>query len=334
MKNIFDYLQENLLSSRDSLITESFKATVFHEIQDQFSRYNKNEDEKSKANEWYRPDYIKFKSIFGSNGIAWSNIEDKDVKECSNENKDDVLLAKRIVAQRSNHIDGLIIILDDYNNAYAGIICSFNGAAYYYSFRSRWSARADQIRPSDVENMLSKKFYAIKLRNELMSYDIRNKRANDRWNSYTPGDEEYYKKVAEENRNRYKNILAKYKAERDANDGISEKVNEYTKKVLELAIKVSAEPLRYAKLEYKIGGLMDLIRDERQYNSGYGRNKGYYSGTNGLLYLYTEYLKTKLSMASGTSYDYERDAYNDIKKKIVDLCSKIDSEISKIESMV
>lgn len=339
MKSIFDYLQENLINKNDELITESFKASIFHRIQDQFAAYNKKEDEedaeyKARGWNWHSPSYIKFKTLFGRYNIAWDKIDDSMVKEYSKDSKEGISLAKRIVGNRSNHVNGIIILAQDYNGkeGYDGIIISVGNGPEYISFRSSWGSK--HMRPSDVIGLITEKIYIIEITDEINTWRKKNERWSQQKGSFTPGNEEYYKIVAKDNVDRYTKLLAKYKAERDANDGITEKVGEYTDKVLKFAEKISKEPIRYAAYEYDIASLMDLLRDEKHYVRGYGKNPGYYSGTNGLLYLYTDYLKGKLSMAKGYSYDHERREYNACKKAINDMCTKIDSKITEIETKI
>lgn len=339
MKNIFEYLQESLLKQNNELINESFKANIFHKIQAQLASYNEKEKQEDKeAKErgwtWHSPTYKTFKNIMSGCSIAWDKITDTDVKECSKTNKADLSLAKRIVAQRSNHVDGLIFLYNEDGDFFDCVIVSLGGWTYYNSFRSSWGYRDNKIRPSDVEGILTNKFYVIEINDELKTYKKQTDRRNAQWGSFTPGDEQYYKQVAEQNVTRYKKLLAKYKAEREANDGISENINEYTQKVLKFAEKISKEPLRYAKLEYKIGMLMELIKGERKYVRGYGRNNGYYSGKDGLLKLYTNYLEAKLSMGSGNSYDSDVKTFNSLKKSITDICTNIDTSIASIEAEI
>jgi len=329
MKNIFEYLQDSLLNNE--MINEAFNASVFHEIQKQFADYNKKENEEHAKNQWHSADHKKFKDIFNGWNIAWDKIKDSDVQECSKDNKKDVQLAKRIVAHRSNHINGMIILYNDDDKAYDGAIISLSGDAYYMSFRSRWGCRSSNVSPSGTESSLTKKFYVIDLTN-FETWNLRNDRYQQKQGSYEPGDEYYYKQVAEKNRDRYKQLVAKYRAERDADDGIAEKVDEYTKKVLDFASKISKEPLRYASLEYRIGDLMDLLRDERKWNAGGRGYKSYYSGTNGLLYLYSQYLESKLHMSQGNSYQHQRDTYNECKKAILKACTLIDQKLQALEA--
>ena len=332
MKTILEYLKGTLQISEE-MVNEAFNASIFHEIQKQFADYNKKEDEEHEKRSWHSPHYVKWKNVFSGFEFAWDKIKDSDVQECSKDNKKDVALAKRIICHRQNHLNGMIILHNDYEQMFDGILLSTGWETYYISFRSTWGWNRNSIRPTEATNLLTKKFYLINLTN-FDTGKLRNERWDAKNGSFTPGDVDYYKKIAEENRDRYKQLVAKYRAERDANDGISEKVSEYTQKVLAFADKISKEPIRYASLEYRIGGLLDLLRDEKRWNAGGRGVKPYYSGTNGLLYLYSQYLEAKLHMSKGSSYQHQRDTYNECKKAILKVCTLIDQKIQALEAEI
>lgn len=342
MKSIFEYLNESLLN--EQLINEDFSSSILREIKDQFNDRIKDHHEKNALSKYSSNDISStFKKIFGSScGIAWDKITDDDFKKYSKSDEEGVKLAKRICSERSNSFNGMILLLTDPDRSrfigkYIGALISIGGGHMYFSFNTTYQISSSFIKPSEVESFLTKEFYIIDLRN-FLTYEKTRDRRNSQYGTFNlfndPDDrEKEFANMIKNNRERYKQYVAKVKAQKDADDGMSEKVNEYVNKILEVATNMSKNPMKYAKFEYEVGYLIDLLQDERTWNSNGNRGKGYYSGTDGLLLVYKEYIKSKLAQAKGNSYSFERDSYNNAKKKLEQIFKTIDDKLEKFKEV-
>jgi len=333
MKNILEYQKEYW--HKQSFINESFNSSIIRQIRDQINdiiELNHEYNAENKYGTWRHPTNKKFKELFGrDSGIQWDKIKDEDFKEYSKSDDEGIKLVKRCTSNRSNSFSALIILENDKGDPkLSGLIFASFGNNTYYSLISNYSFKSDSFRTSDAQSYLTNKYYILDL-NDFKTYQIRDKRRTDRsgainaFNNDELRDDEY-KQIASRNLERYKAYAAKIKAEKDANDGISEKVEEYSKKIMDITIKISKDPVKYVKYEYNIATLIDLLRDEKRYVQG---KNPYWAGTNGLLTLYKRYMKSKLSLSKGSSYSYERDEYTAAKKEIEKMFKIIDEKLEK-----
>ena len=311
MKSILEYLKNSFIG--DSLINESFKCTYLREISKQFNeRIKQNHIYNAKDSYNDNDTESTFKYVFNPEAIAWSELTDDMFYKYTKDDKEGVSKVKGIMSNRKNHFDGIVILLSDTEPKYRGM---FIGTSYdnrYYSFTSSlsWKISYKSIKPGDVEEFLTKEFLVADI-TKLETFDKRRERSG-------------------KNVERYRQYVAKVKAQKDMNDGMAEKVMEYVNKIMSITTKFSADPIKYAKYEYEVGYLLDSISDKKSWvNSRSSRGGGYYSGSNGLLTVYKEYIKCKLSLAKGNSYDYERKEYENKKKELEGLFSKLDEKIEK-----
>ena len=78
--------------------------------------------------------------------------------------------------------------------------------------------------------------------------------------------------------------------------------------------------------------MLSYLSGRTTWISPHGRGqKGYYSGRNGIITLLETYLKTKLSMAKGNSYNLEKTSYESAKKALDETFTKIDAYLSKFD---
>lgn len=326
------------------IISESFKCSILKEISSYLSNLRKEDEEKKAKGERIWRKTPRFKDIFGSGykSVRWDQITDDMAKEYSKDNEEGIKLAKRICSNRSNSIPGMIILISNDENAkfkYPAIILHTGWQIYYHSLISSYYksiGSSDNIKPSEVEGLLTKRFYIVDLSN-LLTDDIIVKRRQEKEGMIIMGDEDYYKKLAIANFDRYKKYANKIKAEKDANDGIPEKVNEYIKKVMELVTDFSTDPVRYIKydrIEYDIQYLLELTSDKKVWVST--KNGGVESGKDGLLTLFAIYMKSKLSLIKGGPYAsaFAEDDYKKAKKELEEIFNKIDKKISDIETKI
>ena len=114
-------------------------------------------------------------------------------------------------------------------------------------------------------------------------------------------------------------------------DNISQEVSEVTKKVLELSEKVNSDVIKYADCVWDMSKLLTMIYD-RQVHTGYYKNKATYDGSTGLLYCYTQYIKSKKEALTGMYKDmYQKDNIG-YKNTIETLLEKIWEKIEELEA--
>lgn len=348
MKTILEY-QKNYWFN-NSMITEAFKSKILQEISDQLNdRIKKQKEEAENDKEHYHrsPDTnATFKKLFTSQwtGISWSDITDDMFKEYSNDDPEGVKLAKRITSNRSNSFPGVIILLnttDPNSPKYRGVLIGDGDGEHgndYYSFTNTWSFHRESFKPSEVETFLTKKFLFADVSEIKKAHsEKRNKRYQAISGSMNPLNDDNtrefeYERIAKQNRERYQKYLAKIKADREANDEYVKKVTEYTQKILQISAELSKNPIKYAKYEYEVDTLLSYLSGKRTWISSSRRGQnGYYSGRNGIITLLETYLRTKLSMAKGDSYDSEKASYDAAKKALDDAFTKIDAYLPKFD---
>ena len=233
----------------------------------------------------------------------------------------------------------MVVLLNDEDNIKDGepkylgaMICTGWNNNHYFSFTSAWRISHKNFKTSDSEYFLTKKYLLIDLTN-FSSRQKKSDRSSARMGAFITDNEkereELYKKIVELNRERYRQYIAKIRADQDADDGMAEKVQEYCNKVLDIATKLSSNPIKYAKLEYKIGDLLEYLHAEKHWDSRSG-----VTGKDGLLTIYKEYIKTKLSRASGKGYEFEEKSFKAAKKQLEELFTRIDNKITEIEKLL
>lgn len=348
MKTILEYQKQYWFNN--SMITEAFKSKILKEISDQLNdriKRQKEEAENDKEHYHRSPDTnATFKKLFTSpwTGISWSDMTDDMFKEYSIEDPEGVKLAKRITSNRSNSFPGVIILLnttDPDSPKYRGVLIGAGDGEHgndYYSFTNTWSFHRESFKPGEVESFLTKKFlFADVSEIKKANREKRNQRYAAISGSMNPLNDDNtrefeYERIAKENRERYQKYLAKIKADREANDEYVKKVTEYTQKILQISAELSKNPIKYAKYEYEVDTLLSYLSGKRTWISSNRRGQnGYYSGKNGIITLLETYLKTKLSMAKGNSYDSEKTSYEAAKKALDDAFTKIDAYLPKFD---
>lgn len=338
MKSILEYIS-NYWENK-AMINESFKSSILQEIAKQFNdRIKANKEYNNKRGYDSRDTNSTFKRVFGSDSIKWSEITDDMFTKYSKDDAEGEKLVKRMMGNRANTFSGMAIILNENAEGdqpkYLGALISIGYSEGYVSFLTDWRISYKSLKPSDALDYLRHDYLLINL-SKHTSFDIEQERRSAKWGAYLFDDDkernDFYKKIAEENIQRYKNYLIKVKAEREANDGITEKVEEYSKKIFNFTLKISNNPIKYAKYEYEIGGLVDYLRDERKWvSSKHSQGGGYYAGKDGLLTAYKSYLTSKLAMGKGNASEYDKTCYENAKARLNKIFNAIDAEIQRLE---
>jgi hypothetical protein len=343
MKNLLQYINEHqkfideyceLLDEINfELITEAFGCKILKELVDQQTKMlDKWKDEEANRDRSCFTQPRDIRSIFRSNYFLWDKITDDQVQTFKGKDPEGVKLFKRICSNRSNSVSGIIIIESTPESQskykYSAIIIKEYSYINYYVLSS--DAASQELKPSEVNDLIKDTMtYHIIVIEDLESRNkMRNQRSNSRNGVIEPGNEAQLRRLAEKNVERYKKLAAKMKVEKENNDQLPKKVEEIVSKVMQLSIEFAMNPVKYSSFEYEIEKLLTLVGDKQ--TSSYNRGKYNHYGINGLMYYFTSYMKSKLSIAKGDSYDFEQSDYRNAKKKLEELIASIQKKYDEI----
>lgn len=337
VRNAIEEYRETMEDIDLEIIFESFQCKMLQDIRDQLQtiiKKRKDEqaeiDKKEYKNSWERPSVpappADFKQMFFWHDFTWDKIKDSQVKEWKAGDPNGMKLVKRICSNRSNSIPGMIILKSEDNSEYkfAGVIIKAVWDIRYYSLLGQYHKLNGALKPKEAEGVVEDcDFWTIEIEQDQLANAIKNDRFKAKSGSIKMGDPEEYKKIAEANRERYRKLAEKKKIEKNADDGMYERIMDYVQKVMDVCEIFSKDPVKYASYEYSIQTLLMLIGDRQRYDS---RASKYY-GSDGLMYLFNIYLTKKLSIAKGDSFAHEKKEFTEAKNKIEEIFKKIDQKI-------
>lgn len=327
MKELSNFLQ-------NKLIVESFSWDVLQEIDKQIKADKQAEKEENKKIEdefkaqgktlynWYLKDnfrYASVKRVLSDLNIAWDKLTEDSLDVY--ESYDTVYtLAKRMASNRSTAFKGFILpVYKDEKHKYQNILISYYfGDLCYYSFLNNYGRR-ESLKPSSTEiysfthNKDVEKYYVLNLTNhpELSTDDLRSQR-NKAKSGVIENTANFYKNLADNNRERYRKAAEKLRMKKYADDGINDLVKSYNERCLEYVDKFMLDPIAFCKCEYSIKDLITVC----QY----------------LITAYSNYAGYKLSLGSGNSYNFEASGLSESINNIKKYCKLIDRKIEDIES--
>lgn len=335
MKTFNEYIFEyqtylSYLEIDNELITEKLNDPKLLEL----AKYLKQFSSKNSYND------KSFSGIFGKYNIEWDKIQESDwnkienLKEAQkyigkiNSNSSNKYLRGIILIERNKKISGLFsykTYIDFYNNR---VEYDYDNGTYSNVKKPR-IINYDKI--IDMKNLLQEGdiCYFLDLTPFEKSYIAKkSERDRNKKGMILQGDEEFYKKLAKENIERYKKIIAKNKAEQAAKqDKLVEQVKDTINKVMELSIKIFQGGPKYADLQYSISSLIEKINSKQIWNS-----KGKSTGSDGLLYIFNEYLSASLDVSKNGGYDFQRRNIEIYKNKLNQIIQNIEQKITDIES--
>ena len=336
------YLNEMLYDIDIEIFNESLQEPHLIEIAKwlrQFGSKNKN----AWANQ-------SFSGVFGQFTIAWDKVTENDFKTYEPGDKEGVTAAVAVHKQGDKFSNNIVLFLDDNDRIFAILTCygikmmNLDRKTQQHPKNddgtTNWSAWEDvnvapdahfikQLQKETREMCAKHKFMVLNLDNDKLK--VNNKIWDRRQAHEGIISPDMYYKIAQENRDRYKKIIAKNKAEKLAkNDTLSTEVNEIVTKVLELTQKMMQGGAKYADLDWKVQSLLESCYGKRIYTGDYRYGKSGYEGSDGLLYLFAKYVKTNMSAAGDSNWS-TGDAsklIEPVKKKI----EYINKQIADIES--
>ena len=327
MKHLTDYISTSILMLEDfkqtmaeielDMVFESFKCSILKEIREQISALRAKED-KSIA-----PD--NFSKMFQYKTIRWDTITDDQVKEYTKDSKDGLKLAKRICSNRSNSVPGIIVNAtkdpDDVVK-YSSLIQKSNWDIRFYNLVGKNYADGT-MKPGDIEQALSDKFWIIELRNDQINNESQSQRRDAKSGTIKMGDPNQYADIAKSYLEKYKRLAEKKPVKKDT---ITDKVMEYMDKIISIAETFSKDPVKHSAYEYSIGTMLNLVGDRCHYDP-----KHTAIGQDGLMILYNKYLSYKMKLAGAEHEASDKKGALEAAKRIKELFSKIDKKIADIK---
>lgn len=351
MKSLYSVINEvsinNMFNNIDSqIIFESLQSSILQDIVKQLKDHSKKDKEEKEKYGYSFSNSTTFKALFGGRlqYVKWNEVKDSDF-EISNANFDTD--NKKKVKERNEMVKKLRAIVKNNSNAIAilrnpetkeftflydnyGDVIRINNNSREYGYRGR---RGTMTQAEKMEYANNRDIYYLDLSNFSTS-EIRQERNNKKRDAIAMYSPDEIRDIAKNNIKRYKEIIAKNKAERLAKtDNISQEVSEITKKVLELSEKVNNDVIKYADCMYDMTSLLRMIYDRKVYTGYDNRNRrSTYDGSNGLLYCYTKYLKSKKEALVGSYKDMYQKENTAYKKAIETLLEKIWEKIENLEA--
>jgi hypothetical protein len=292
---------ESQESIKESMINESLNEPHLLELVAQIKRNNKDLDLKRLLVNWFE--------------IQWDDIDSSNVREYNRLDNEALTTARNVIAARANEVKG-ILLLRNANGEYTHII-SYKKDYLHLDERSGY-----RIGPHWIEDKSSELMHMVERADSFVAiiWDgdwpwKRSKLQADRRNARdgmiinTP---EYYEDIAKENLKRYKKIIAQNRANKINSAEyakIDAEVEAIVMKTLKLTQKYRNEATQGSSIFdiYKVEEINREVYDRQVYmgwDSKRGRSK--YNGSNGLLYLYSEFTRCFMKFKNdGDSY-YEK----------------------------
>ena len=196
------------------------------------------------------------------------------------------------------------------------------GGGYARWYQAKSTELIDMIIGNSYSNPKCDGMIIIHKMNELSNWDKRNERGQAR-SGMVENTPEYYKRVARENMERYKKIVAQNRANRNSGDveRVQKNVNEFLQKIMQASNTVMKNPTKYGDKMYRLQHLNEYAYDKVSYDRG----RTY--GSDGVLVLFNRYMDSWTRTATGQTTYYS----GDVRKLLQSIEERIDKIISKAQ---
>ena len=349
MRSLYSVINEvsiyNMFETIDTnIICESLQSSILQDIVKQIKDHAKKDKEEREKNGYSYTRSTTFRALFGGRlgNTKWNEVKDSDFEislaNFDKENKKEVKarneMLKKLRAIVKNNANAIVILKDPNTGKFTylydnyGDLNNVNSNTREYGYRGRHGSltQAEKMAYAD-----GKDIYYLDI-NKFSTSDIRRERNDKKRDAIAMYSPDQIRDIARDNIKRYKEIIAKNKVERMAKtDNISQEVSEVTKKVLELSEKVNSDVIKYADCVWDMTKLLTMIYD-RKVHTGYHKGKSTYDGSVGLLYCYTEYIKSKKEVLTGHYKDMYQKENTGYKKAIETLLERIWDKIEELEA--
>lgn len=353
MKKIYQSIKEHLVYERlnsidNEIICESIKSTIIKDLAKQLLDQINNEKKKNKEDntDWRSICNKNFKKIFGDSRIPWDKIDDNDIQTIDAQTWDDKKLKNtnekfiRSVVKGDNN--SIVIGQDPETKVFEYVIMHYSGTLYYLSPKYNHSVGdqagngfgrhyKDLTQREKINLFNGKTLYIIDSKFKDSVDKLRNDRFISRQGMINL-DPYSLSRIAQENVERYKKIMSQNKAKNQNNDKLLDEANEIIKKISDISVQVAKDPLSYADVLYKVETLTKYIYDVRTYHAPRtSRDKGYYSGYNGLIPMIAKYIEAVNDSKKGYSWgSKDIDTYISNIKDSISKCKKLIEEVEDL----
>lgn len=328
MKNLIENITENIIESvlnniDNKILLESLQSSILIDLAKQMKQNASNSDN------WYAKS-SSFKNLFGSESVKWSEVtNDKfiivTVDAPEKERKEMEKKIRKVIKQE---LDAIVILRNPVSKEFTYFINKF-GTLFDIesSFKVRGNRRNSDLNQSEKLAYVKKNdIYFLDL-TDLSSWNIKYSR-NRQKEGIIKFDNYSLSQIAHQNIARYKEIIAKNKAQKlAAQDNISDLINETIQRSMEIATKVNKDVIKYADLLYPVENMLKLIYDKQTWDTK-GRKV---LGKDGLLKAYASYIHAKVHANKSSYADmYQKDTESAL-KKIKETIKELDNLMDEIE---
>ena len=275
-----------------------------------------------KLAEYLKTQRSNFNRLFGNRaGIAFDKITSKDVQTFRYpRNIDDgVKAANQIISGKAS---GFVVILDK-QDKFEMLIYGKNyiNLSPGYSFGRNGYAKSTEL--LDICRHAGE-IMVFRLTQDFQTWGLQSDRRESREGMIT-NTEDQNRRIAIENIERYKKIVAQNRANKDKDsDVIDKQVESIIMRVLKASQISHRDPSKISAIQ--VQRLNEWIYDEIQFNRS--THKSY--GKTGLLRLYNKFTDYLADVKKGNAYDFQIEGLQKVKDEIFDTINKIDAELKAL----
>ena len=336
MKSIHNYILDRITDSRFEEIDAEI---VCEKLQDPkliaLAKQLRNFGSKNKNN-WNN---MSFSGIFGRYNMPWDQVKEDDWKYFEPGDPNAKKNLRKIISNSKTGFSGIALLVDATGDKEFKYLIGFETVIdfkkrSYYGDHAESPEKIRMEKQYEVLSLLDRKddkgnfkygMYIIDFgdkQNEI--HKLRTARYNAKDGRVLHGDEQYYASVARDNKERYSKLIAKMKAEKAAKkDTLATDAQDIINELTDLAVRVAKDPIKYADCSWEVCHIVAYA---------YGTDKDV-NGAN-ILKLLSRYLELHMSLAKGNSYGYQRNDYDEVKKKLNNMIESLREQIDKVKEKV
>jgi hypothetical protein len=330
MKNLIESINENIIESmlyniESNIICESLQSSILTDIVKQMKAQSKNNDN------WYAKS-VTFKDMFGSLNVIWSEVTDDNFEIITVDapEKERKNMEKKVRKILRDEINAMIFLRGPKSKKFEFIITSYGQVKSLTSganltFKGR-GGRGEITQKEKMNYLDGMDIYFLDL-SKIQTWDIKKQR-NETRAGMIELDDWALSQYARNNRERYKEIIAKNKAQKLVqNDNISELVNDAIQRSMEISTKINSDIIKYSDLVFPLTKVLELIYNKQTYD----KKDHQINGFDGLLKSYSSYIYAKSHATKGSYVDmYQRDTEKAM-ELIKEAIKRIDDLLDSIE---
>lgn len=340
MKDLKEYIFENVYDI-DEMLIQTINDEMFSEaLQSNLLRELAQSLLNTPKDKWYNQN-SSFKRTFGNSGVKWNEVKDSDFESYSSTESNKAKSAVRKILQDKTW--GMAFIFDGDSDDLKYFITTYgrvydkggNEMTNGYSRRStRDLTQGEKCSLCDGNTVKILDFTNFSTRN------LETERRKAKAGIIYSHDENYLKNYADAQVRRYKDIIAKQRAEKLAEeDETIYEINTIVNKVMKISITISDDMVKYADQVSNLERLiLKLYSEKRWVDRTRWRKESGYEGQDGLLKLMSRYIRLKkdLSESSERHYVYN-DSESEGERKMKELKAHknaIDKMIKEIKDLI